>query len=210
MPLHKNLTGTELHEPKGADSATSGTFYKANGAGSGSWSALTGTDVALADAGTYFTTDNVEAALQQEGLIRSTYGGMYITANTTSETATGSAYDTWTTGWVQGTASNITVNTGSGYLLVPATGVYLLNTSISFYQDAGSAAVWLFAAAQNGTQITKTVCSHTTSGTDTQTINLTGLLSLTANDQVSLVYNRTSGTPDPIINYCNFVLNRIT
>ena len=34
---HKNLTGSELHEPKGVASAGSGTVYEANGSGSGSW-----------------------------------------------------------------------------------------------------------------------------------------------------------------------------
>lgn len=38
MPAHKNLTGTDLHEPKGADTATSGQIYVADGAGSGAWS----------------------------------------------------------------------------------------------------------------------------------------------------------------------------
>lgn len=39
MALHKDLTGAELHEPKGADSATAGTVYVANGSGSGTWTA---------------------------------------------------------------------------------------------------------------------------------------------------------------------------
>lgn len=34
---HKNLTGAQLHEPKGIDAAAIGTVYEANGAGSGSW-----------------------------------------------------------------------------------------------------------------------------------------------------------------------------
>ncbi len=34
---HKNLTGVELHEPKGADAAADGTVYVADGAGSGAW-----------------------------------------------------------------------------------------------------------------------------------------------------------------------------
>lgn len=37
MALHKDLTGTELHEPKGADTAAAGTVYVANGSGSGTW-----------------------------------------------------------------------------------------------------------------------------------------------------------------------------
>ncbi len=34
---HSTLTGTDLHEPKGASSANSGDVYIANGAGSGTW-----------------------------------------------------------------------------------------------------------------------------------------------------------------------------
>jgi hypothetical protein len=37
MALHKDLTGAELHEPKGVDSATDGDVYVADGAGSGTW-----------------------------------------------------------------------------------------------------------------------------------------------------------------------------
>lgn len=37
---HASLTGTQLHEPKGADTATLGTVYVSNGAGSGSWSSV--------------------------------------------------------------------------------------------------------------------------------------------------------------------------
>ncbi len=37
MPLHSDLTGSELHEPKGADTAQSGEVYLADGVGSGSW-----------------------------------------------------------------------------------------------------------------------------------------------------------------------------
>ena len=34
---HSTLTGTEVHEPKGADTATSGQVYVSDGLGSGSW-----------------------------------------------------------------------------------------------------------------------------------------------------------------------------
>jgi hypothetical protein len=34
---HSALTGAELHEPKGVDSAAAGEIYQADGAGSGSW-----------------------------------------------------------------------------------------------------------------------------------------------------------------------------
>jgi|SRR3972149_3742396 len=34
---HKNITGVDLHEPKGVSTASSGQVYTANGSGSGSW-----------------------------------------------------------------------------------------------------------------------------------------------------------------------------
>lgn len=37
MSVHKDLTGADLHEPKGADTATSGKVYVSDGAGSGAW-----------------------------------------------------------------------------------------------------------------------------------------------------------------------------
>lgn len=40
MVAHKNLTGTNLHEPKGADSAAVYSTYVSDGAGSGSWVVL--------------------------------------------------------------------------------------------------------------------------------------------------------------------------
>lgn len=40
---HKDLTGDQLHEPKGADAAADGTVYVADGAGSGDWEDPTAT-----------------------------------------------------------------------------------------------------------------------------------------------------------------------
>lgn len=37
MPEHNTLTGSQLHEPKGAATATAGQVYVADGAGSGTW-----------------------------------------------------------------------------------------------------------------------------------------------------------------------------
>ena len=37
---HVNLTGAQLHEPKGVASATQGTYYVSDGAGSGAWETL--------------------------------------------------------------------------------------------------------------------------------------------------------------------------
>jgi hypothetical protein len=41
---HRNLTGAQLHEPKGCASAGAGTVYVADGVGSGAWSNLLATN----------------------------------------------------------------------------------------------------------------------------------------------------------------------
>ena len=40
MPQHSELTGADLHEPKGVDSAPANTVYVSDGVGSGSWTQI--------------------------------------------------------------------------------------------------------------------------------------------------------------------------
>lgn len=47
--LHANLSGNDLHEPKGVASAAANTVYKANGAGSGTWDKLAQADLDFSD-----------------------------------------------------------------------------------------------------------------------------------------------------------------
>jgi len=42
---HANLTGAELHEPKGVAGASVNTLYVANGSGSGTWQKVTATQI---------------------------------------------------------------------------------------------------------------------------------------------------------------------
>lgn len=55
MSVHKDLTGADLHEPKGADTATAGKVYVSDGAGSGVW-----TDASLIITNTAFTTGDTK------------------------------------------------------------------------------------------------------------------------------------------------------
>lgn len=55
MSVHKDLTGADLHEPKGADTATSGKVYVSDGAGSGVWT--TASDIIT---NTAFTTGDLK------------------------------------------------------------------------------------------------------------------------------------------------------
>lgn len=42
---HKDLTGADLHEPKGVDAASVNTLYIADGAGSGAWAKVGGSQI---------------------------------------------------------------------------------------------------------------------------------------------------------------------
>lgn len=42
---HKNLTSTQIHEPKGADTATANKVYVSNGSGSGTWKKIEADDM---------------------------------------------------------------------------------------------------------------------------------------------------------------------
>lgn len=59
MPEHSTLTGSSLHEPKGADTAAVNTVYVSDGAGSGSW-----IDVNTILTVTNFTTGDVKATIK--------------------------------------------------------------------------------------------------------------------------------------------------
>lgn len=45
MADHKDLTGADLHEPKGIESASANTAYFASGSGTGSWRKITRSDL---------------------------------------------------------------------------------------------------------------------------------------------------------------------
>jgi microcystin-dependent protein len=59
MTVHRNLTGADLHEPKGADTALSGQVYVANGSGGGVW-----TDAASIITNSAFTTGDTKLTLK--------------------------------------------------------------------------------------------------------------------------------------------------
>lgn len=59
MPQHSALTGSDLHEPKGAAGASVGTVYVADGSGSGAWEKVNSDSIdtsSIFNTNTYFTT----------------------------------------------------------------------------------------------------------------------------------------------------------
>lgn len=65
MPLHKDLTGSDLHEPKGVSSASGNTTYFANGSGSGTWRKVVAGDI---DTSSVFSLNKALITLQFEDI----------------------------------------------------------------------------------------------------------------------------------------------
>lgn len=87
---HASLTGTELHEPKGADAASLGTVYVANGAGSGSWNSI-GTSAFTGMIADFASPVAPAGWLELDGTVisTSTYSGLFaVMSITTSGTRT--------------------------------------------------------------------------------------------------------------------------
>lgn len=87
---HADLTGAELHEPKGADSAALGTVYVADGAGSGSW-ANVGTSAFTGMIADFAAPVAPSGWLELDGstISTTTYSGLFaVMAITTSGTRT--------------------------------------------------------------------------------------------------------------------------
>lgn len=65
MTLHSTITGSDNHEPKGVESATSGQVYNANGSGSGTWAKTTAANTTVSDPNNVITATDVEGALYE-------------------------------------------------------------------------------------------------------------------------------------------------
>lgn len=98
---HRNLTGADLHEPKGITGAASGQVYVADGLGSGAWGAV--------------PTDN-------------SVGEIYSLANVVTSVGIAGTYYRWTpTAGVSDLSQNITVLATSGTFTATVAGVYRLS-----------------------------------------------------------------------------------
>lgn len=139
---HASLTGSELHEPKGAASAALGTVYVANGAGSGNWqsvstSAFTGmvADFAAPVAPTGW--------LELDGSVISTatYGALFAVMSITSS-------GTRTNGVASVTSIPSTTNFKAGYYIF-GTGIAAGTTILSV--DSPTAITLSGNASSSGT-----------------------------------------------------------
>ena len=95
---HNLITGSDLHEPKGVAAASANKVYVANGSGSGAWSILSTTSLALPKGKFYFYNIGSPYTLAHSGstakvaptTIASGYAGLVTEATSARLTYTGS------------------------------------------------------------------------------------------------------------------------
>lgn len=190
---HASIPDAQLHEPKGVATAASGTAYIANGAGSGSWTAVQlaqGGCLKMVSAGATTLVSNAFQAINN-----ATLGG---TITFTENAAFGS----------------VTTNTTSGYMVVPATGHYGLVFSISILPATiNSTFTFTFGVDSGAGIVEKSAFAQSiisTSGTsDSANATLACIPSLTANDKLYILVKEAAGN-EMTIKSGNFTITRVS
>lgn len=168
MAAHSDLTGANLHEPKGVATATVDKVYVSDGAGSGAWTAPT------PHGECYFTNFASPSTL--------TYPSSYTKAAPTT-TAGGSAVEV-----TEGTTAKLTY-TGT------KTRKFMVQAQVSF-SNAGSAAVIHAKLYKNGSAVAGTeVVAKPASATHAQLVTFSKI-SLATNDYVELYILSDAGSGD--------------
>lgn len=160
---HSALTDPNLHEPKGASTAASGKVYVANGSGTGVWQYIAG----------------------------HSYGDLYITSGTTSQTlaaASALAKLNPTGAWTLDGYQNITPSAANGQFTATQAGVYQVNFWVIFETASlASGTAYNFHYAVNGTTSARKVYTKKTSnGVDTLHVSSTGYVTLATNNVISM------------------------
>ena len=160
---HRDITGDNIHEPKGASTALDGQVYRADGTGSGDWMFPAG----------------------------HAYGELYIAGGVTSQTLPSSSNTAKlnpTGEWTTNGNSNVTLDATNGQITVLQAGEYSLDFWICFTTASlASGTKYYFHYAVNGTpSARKVILQKHTSGVDILTVSASGFTALAANDVVSM------------------------
>ncbi len=205
---HKDITEANLHQPKGASTATSGQRLQANGSGGTSFVDNDADLVNVDDTAGYYSGSNVETILTE--LWNGPCGSLYINGNTTAQTATGAGTnDLWNTGWVNGLAGGLTLDSVNGDITALVAGNYDIRLNASFVQSAATSADWAFKLAVNGVVKNELTVEVNATTTAKYTISLGGILTLAASDVVALYTERTSGATNLTIQQANLSVMKV-
>ena len=188
MPEHKNLTGADLHEPKGAELATAGQILIADGLGGTAW-------------------ENTGIRVQ---------GEMLIVGNTTPEVTptavdptlnTDSDYTKVITSWSAGHIDGgFVFNTNE--LVVPYSGEYRVDGWANIKCANAQKVAMKYAINATPPYSTRKLIGYSTAANDYVTVAGMAYVTLTANDTVSF-FIATDIANDPIIEEAGLIMHLI-
>jgi hypothetical protein len=193
---HANIPDGKIHEPKGISTASSGTVYVSNGAGSGVWKKTDSTILSglAGDGGSSNLRVLSNGASGFQFKTDNAYGVMEIVNNTNAFTVT-AAVDTslnsntdyvLITGtgapWAAGSV-NLNTTFSTNQLIAPVTGVYRVEYWVNISQFPTATSKIAIKHRINGaTFSTKHPMANATATTDARNLSGFGLVSLNAND----------------------------
>ena len=179
MPEHRDLTGAELHEPKGIEIAPQHTVYESDGAGSGNWVYGVG-------------------AVHAEMVIESNATPEVVPTAVDGTLNTDSDYTKIITGWTSGHVHNMSFNTDE--LVVEIAGSYEIHAWFDISLPSNNQKVGIKYAINDTTPYsTRKLITNSSSAGDI--VNVAGsamILNLGIGDTIS-VYTATDLAGDPTI-----------
>ena len=187
---HKLITDPDIHEPKGTATALANQVYAADGSGSGSWQDVKPAGTVGAVANKVYVTNGAGAGTMQYPAGK-LYADMYIDGGVTSQTlSAGSAYAKLDPGseWTAGAYKGLTINGTDGTITLTEAGTYMVSFWVAFTTaSVATGTVYNFKYAINGTPGSRILkVSKYTNGADLISLCATGLVTVSANDVLSI------------------------
>lgn len=218
---HSAIPDGQIHEPKGASTATSGQVYVSNGAGSGIWkrvdsNTLLGTTGDGGVAGKKLVSNGTNGfTLLTDGV----YGTMALTGNTNAFTVAAAVDSTLSTNsdyvlftgtgapWASESLSGVTFNTNR--LIAPVNGEYRIDLWSNITQfPTNTAKVSVKHRISGGTFSARHPMVKSNSAGDAGNLSGFGLVTLIANDYVQL-YVASSAAGGLILSDVNVTLTLV-
>jgi len=193
---HKDLTGAELHEPKGVDAAGAGQIYVADGAGSGNWEPGVVSAYACLRVNSDQTTTGMTTAYQEinNASLGINWSGLIVDPN-----------------------GKITGDLANGYLTMTEAGTYQMNISLAVRGASSGARHWSFTIGKQvggaGSILEQSaiIRSYTTANntSDNESVSLACFPTFAAGDRVYIMA-RSEGTISEVeIRAINMTFERV-
>lgn len=202
---HNTITDPNIHEPKGVSTATDGQVYKADGAGSGTWtSPLLGQDTATA--GQVFISDGANSG-EFVGLYK--YSNVYVNFDPTTpaySVATTTSDQLLDPSFTQGENLGFTLETAPNFRLKYTDDENIsstINLTIATKQSSGSDKDCEWAVFKNGTEVPGSRVIRTLSTGGWGSITLTCATSFVTNDYIEI---KTKASGSATVDYASIQL----